>query len=81
VTRLLTALQQLAEQAPPLTAELDVLIQEVHAKRLSVQALQAELTAFDNQMEILERSLAPLQTWSQEWTRMRQSLTETLGRD
>ena len=78
VTRMLASLQQLLDQAPPITAELDVLVQEVHAKRLSIQALQAELAALDNQLDILERSLAPLQTWTHQWSRLRQALTETL---
>lgn len=78
VTRMLTSLQQLIEQAPPFTAELDILIEELHAKRLTVQALQAELSAFDHQLDVLEKSLAPLETWAKQWGRLRQSLTETL---
>ncbi len=78
VNRLLLALQQLVDQLPPLTAELDILVQEVHAKRLTVQALQAELAAFDHQLEVLEASLAPLEGWSRQLTRMSRSLTETL---
>jgi hypothetical protein len=50
----------------------------VHAKRLSIQALQAELAALDEQLAILERSLAPVQAWSNQWNRLRQSLTEAL---
>ncbi len=78
VTRMLTSLRQLADQMPPVTAEFDALVQEVHAKRLSIQALQAELAALDQQLEILEKSLAPVQAWSRQWNRMRTSLTETL---
>lgn len=78
VTRMLGSLQQLMDQVPPITAELDVLIQELHAKRLTVQALQAELSAFEHQLEILERSLMPMESWVHQWTRLRQSLTETL---
>ena len=47
VMRMLSSLRQLAEQAPPVTAELEVLVDEVHAKRLSIQALQAELAVLD----------------------------------
>ena len=79
VTRMLSSLRQLAEQAPPLTAELGVLIEEVHAKRLSVQALQAELGALDRQLEVLERSLAPLESWTHQWSRIQHALTESLG--
>lgn len=78
VNRMLASLGQLAEQVPPLTAELDVLIEEVHAKRLSIQALQAELSALDHQLEVLERSLGPVEVWSRSWRRLQQSLGETL---
>lgn len=78
VTRMLGSLQQLMDQAPPITAELDILIQELHAKRLTVQALQAELSVFDQQLDVLEMSLVPLESWVRQWARMRQSLTETL---
>ena len=78
VTRMLSSLRQLAEQAPPLTAELDVLVDEVHAKRLSIQALQAELAALDRQLEVLERSLGPLQAWGRQWERLQHSLTHSL---
>lgn len=78
VTRMLGSLQQLIEQAPPFTAELDILLLELHAKRLSVQALQAELSGFDHQLEVLEKSLAPMESWTHQWTRLRESLSETL---
>ena len=78
VTRLLKSLQQLIEQAPPFTAEFDVLVEEIRAQRLTVQALQAELSAFDHQLDVLERSLAPLENWTHQWTWLRQSLSETL---
>jgi hypothetical protein len=78
VTRMLSALRQLAEQAPPLTAELDVLIQEVHAKRKSIQALQAELGAMDRQLEVFERTLAPLEAWTRQWSRIQRALSESL---
>jgi hypothetical protein len=78
VTRMLKSLQQLVDQAPPFTAEFNVLVEELHAQRLTVQALQAELTAFDLQLEVIEKSLAPLESWAHQWTRLRLSLTETL---
>jgi hypothetical protein len=79
VTRMLASLRQLAEQAPPLTAELDILVEEVHAKRLSIQALRAELDALDHQLEVLERSLGPVQAWGRQWNRMQHALTESLS--
>ena len=78
VTRMLASLRQLAEQAPPLTAELDILVEEVHAKRLSIQALRAELDALDHQLEVLENSLVPVQAWGRQWNRMQHALTESL---
>ena len=79
VTRMLASLRTLAEQAPPVTAEIEVLIEEVHAKRLSVQALQAELGALDRQLAVLERSLAPLESWTHQWSRIQHALAETLA--
>ena len=78
VNRMLSSLRQLAEQAPPITAELHILVEEVHAKRLSIQALQAELSALDHQLEVLERSLGPAEAWSRQWERLQRSLTRTL---
>lgn len=78
VTRMMASLRQLVDQAPPLTAELDVLIEEVHAKRLSIQALQAELSALDHQLEVLERSLGPVEAWSKNWQRLQRSLAGAL---
>jgi hypothetical protein len=75
---MLGALRQLTEQMPPVTAELDVLVEEVHAKRLSIQALQAELKALDSQLAVLERTLAPVQDWTRRWERLRTSLAATL---
>lgn len=78
VTRMLISMRRLADQMPPVTAEIEILAQEVHAKRLSIQALQAELSALDDQLEVLERSLAPVQAWSRQWNRLRRSLAEAL---
>jgi phage-related tail protein len=78
VTRMLASMRQLTELVPPLTGELDVLVEEVHAKRKSVQALQAELGALDRQLEVLERTLAPVEAWSRQWTRIRTTLAEPL---
>jgi hypothetical protein len=74
VNRMLSSLRQVADTLPPITAELDIVVQEVHAKRLSIQALQAELSTLDRQLEVLERSLAPVEAWSRQWNRMRHSL-------
>jgi len=78
VNRMLKSLQQLSEVAPLLTAEFEVLVEELHAQRLTVQALQSELLAFDHQLEVLETSLAPMENWAHQWARLHQSLAETL---
>jgi hypothetical protein len=78
VNRMLTSLRKMADQMPPITAEIEVVIEEVHAKRLSIQALQAELAALDDQLAVLEKSLAPVQAWSRQWNRLRRSLAEAL---
>jgi len=74
VGRMLTSLRTIAEQAPQLTDELDVVVEEVHAKRLSIQALQTELGALDHQLEILEAALVPVQTWTHQWGRVQHAL-------
>lgn len=78
VRRMLLSVRQVAEQMPPITAEIDVLVEEVQAKRLSIQALQKELAALDDQLAVLERSLAPVQGWSRQWTRVRDALLSSL---
>lgn len=74
VSRMLTSMRTIAEQAPQLTDELDVLVEEVHAKRLSIQALQTELGALDHQLQILEATLVPVQTWTHQWGRVQHAL-------
>lgn len=78
VNKMLVSLRRVAEQMPPVTAEIAVVISEVHAKRLSIQAMQAELAALDDQLAVLERSLAPVEAWSKQWNRLRRSLAEAL---
>lgn len=74
-----SSLQGLMEQTPGPGAQLDLFLQEVHSKRAMVQALQTQLASFDNQLEILERSLEPLRVWGQQWTSVQHSLAETMA--
>jgi hypothetical protein len=76
VGHLLASLRQLVDQMPQVSAEFEVLVNEIHAKRLSIQALQAELTVLDDQLAVLEKSLAPLQAWNRQWGRVRSALAE-----
>ncbi|QNN52684.1 hypothetical protein [Nocardioides mesophilus] len=78
VTHMLVSLRHLIDQAPRLTAELDVLVDEVHAKRLSIRALSAELEALDHQLALLEQSLAPLEVWNRQWDRVQRALVQTI---
>lgn len=66
------------EQLPSATGELEVLMAEVRAQRLGLQAMQAELDALDRQLEVLERSLAPLSALGHQIARLRMSLDELL---
>ncbi len=78
VTHMLVSLRDLLAQAPTLTAEIDVLIEEIHAKRLSITAVVAELGALDHQLEVLERALGPLEAWNRQWDRLQGALVQTL---
>lgn len=68
------------DQLPSVSEQLDVLMAEVHAQRLNLQALQADLAALDLQLGVLERSLAPVAAWSHQSSRLRASLAEALER-
>ncbi|MEZ7240495.1 hypothetical protein QYS60_22345 [Rhodococcus sp. GXMU-t2271] len=72
--RMLASLREVMELAPPVFTEFDALVEQLHAQRKSVQALQAQLSAFDRQLEVVEKSLAPLQGLAHQWTRLQQTL-------
>lgn len=74
---MLVSLKSVVEQFPHVTDEIDVLMSELGAKRLSVQALTAELDVLDHQLEILQGTLAPIQAWSEQWSQMQRSLRHT----
>ncbi|HET7352327.1 MAG TPA: hypothetical protein VFJ28_15450 [Marmoricola sp.] len=80
VNRVLGSLRSVIEQAPQLTNEIDVLLDEVRAKRLSLQAMGAELTAMDAQLEVLEQVLAPVQKWNTRWQGLQHTLLLDLPR-
>lgn len=79
VKSLLAGVLTLLDQLPSITGELEVLMQEVHAQRLSLQAVQAELEALDSQLAVLEKSLAPVSAWSHQMSRLRASLIDLLA--
>lgn len=75
---MLVSMRKVVESAPQVGAELEIVLKEIHAKRLTIQAMTAELAVLDDQLEILERSLAPLQAWSTQWSKVQHTLLHSL---
>ena len=75
---MLTTLRTLIVEVPSPTAPLDLIVEEVKAKRAMVQAMIVQLESFDSQLEILERSLTPLQEWGAQWAALQSSVLEPL---
>ena len=48
-------------------AQLSAMTSAVAAQRGSIEGLVAQLRAFDEQLEVLERILGPLAEWSRTW--------------
>jgi hypothetical protein len=59
--------------------ELKSIATNVAAQRRSIQALQAQLTAFEEQLEVLEGILGPLAEWSSRWAEL-EDLMMHMGR-
>lgn len=74
----LATMARSVDQLPSVAAQVDVLLQEVHAQRLALQAVQAELAALDSQLAVLEHSLAPVAAWGHQTSRLRTSLADAL---
>lgn len=66
ITGVNDTLAAVSEVAPVFSLQLDAVVREVSAQRLSLQALSAELAALDSQLAVLERSLAMVQTWARD---------------
>ena len=79
--RMLESMRTAVESAPQVDAELEIVVKEIRAKRLTIQAITAELAVLDDQLEMLERSLAPLQAWSAQWSKVRHTLLHSLDLD
>ncbi|WP_068399239.1 hypothetical protein [Kribbia dieselivorans] len=79
-SHVLDSMRKVTELAPQVTAELDIVMKEIHAKRLTIQALTAELSVLDDQLAVLEQSLAPLQALSRQWTTVQDTLPHWLDR-
>lgn len=74
----LSSLRSVVEQAPPPTAALDLMLEEIRAKRALVKAMQVQLASFESQLEVLERSLQPLHEWGKQWSRLQATLGASL---
>lgn len=55
-------------------AQLKSVATSVAAQRRSVEALKTQLTAFDEQLAVLERILDPLADWSAKWAQFEDRL-------
>ena len=51
-------------------AQLEAMVRDIAARREQVQALVAQLNAFDEQLETFERTLVPMLEWSRSWARL-----------
>lgn len=76
--RMLASMRQAVESAPQVGAELEIVLKEIRAKRLTIQAITAELAVLDDQLEVLEWSLVPLQAWSAQWSKVQHTLLHSL---
>lgn len=60
-------------------AQMKSITDSIAAQRRSIETLQAQLSAFDEQLAVLENFLGPLAQWSQSWAEVEQQFLN-LGR-
>jgi hypothetical protein len=68
-----------APPVPPATLsarQLQVVLDDLAAKRAQVQALQAQLGVFDEQLATLETSLGPLVEWTRTWAGVESAMAD-----
>jgi ABC-type transporter Mla subunit MlaD len=51
-------------------AQLEAMAKDIAARREQVQALVAQLNAFDEQLAAFERTLLPMLEWTRSWARL-----------
>ncbi|QJY48931.1 hypothetical protein [Pseudonocardia broussonetiae] len=64
---------------PPATLsarQLQAVLDDLAARRAQVQALQAQLGVFDEQLATLETSLGPLMEWTRTWAGVEGAITD-----
>ena len=74
-----------APSVPPLpgalsAAQVSSIRDSIAAQRRSIEALQAQLSAFDEQLAVLEQVLGPIADWSRSWAELEARLLN-LGRN
>src|SRR5579863_2993556 len=57
-------------------AQLTSMHDTITAQRRSIEALQAQLSAFDEQLAVLEQMLGPFTEWSKSWAGLEQRLLD-----
>ncbi len=55
-------------------AQLTSIADAIAAQRRSIEALKAQLSAFDEQLAVLEQILGPLAQWSRKWAELEERL-------
>ena len=60
-------------------AQLKSTATSIAAQRRSIEALKTQLTAFDEQLAVVERVLEPLTEWSRTWADMEERMTKVPG--
>jgi len=55
-------------------AQLTAISGSLAAQRRSIEALQAQLSSFDEQLAVLEQLLSPLTEWSRTWAELEERL-------
>ena len=55
-------------------AQTKALAESISAQRLSIKALKAQLSSFDEQLATLEQLLGPLAEWSRAWAGLEERL-------
>jgi hypothetical protein len=59
--------------------QLSAIATSVTAQRRSIKALETQLSAFDQQLAVLERIVDPLAEWSRAWAELEQRLLHARG--
>ena len=72
--RLPSAPGALARPGALSAAQMTSIADSIAAQRRSIEALKAQLSAFDEQLAVLEQILGPLAEWSRTWAELEERL-------